>query len=95
MAPSQDDPRAHPWWQHVPNQHKPQALWRRRRHQTLRLLGSRPGKLVLVLLLFLGMVLAIALSDAGAMGLLVLVPLLIMPALAWLAWWLTWHEYHQ
>jgi hypothetical protein len=48
-----------------------------------------------VLLLYLGIVLVIARSGAGALSLVVLFPLLLVPALAGLAWWLTWDEYHR
>jgi hypothetical protein len=59
------------------------------------LLGSRRGLLGLVLLLYLGIVVVIARSGAGALSLVVLLPLLLVPALAGLAWWLTWHEFHH
>jgi hypothetical protein len=95
MAHQQDDPREHPWWQHVPRNRKPKALWRRRKDQLLRTVSSQRARLTMVLLLYLGIIVAIGLSGAGAISLLVLLPLLLLPALAGLAWWLTWDEYHQ
>lgn len=95
MPPQQSDPRGHPWWKHMPSERRSQALWRRHTSRLVVLLGSRRGLLSLVLLLYLGIVLVIARSGAGALSLVVLFPLLLVPALAGLAWWLTWDEYHR
>jgi hypothetical protein len=95
MGEQPDDPREHPWWQHVPKQQKPQALWRRQRNRVLLLVSSRPSRLIFILGVYLGIIVVIALSGAGAVSLLVLLPLLLLPALAGVAWWLTWTEYHQ
>jgi hypothetical protein len=58
-------------------------------------LGSKPGQLSVILLVYLGIVLAISRAGAGAMSLVVLIPLLLIPGLAGLAWWLTWNEFHR
>jgi hypothetical protein len=37
----------------------------------------------------------LAIAGVGAISLVVLLPLLLLPALAALTWWLTWKEYHN
>lgn len=89
------DPRHHPWWEHVPVRQRSETL-RRRRFQLLRAnLSTQRMKVAVTLLAYGGITLVIASSGVGAMGALTLVPLLVLPALAGLAWWLTWKEFHH
>lgn len=89
------DPRAHPWWQHVPAGQRPKVLGRRRRDWLLQWLAGTQGKAVMLLALFISLMVAIALVGAGWISLLALLPLVLLPALAYLIYWLTWQEFHR
>ena len=90
-----DDPRQHPWWQHVPAERRHQALWRRRWQRLGRRLTSRPSLLLLLLLLLLAGSAGLAAAGAGGLALALLLPLLLLPPLAALSYWLTWREFHR
>jgi uncharacterized membrane-anchored protein len=93
--PAGDDPRQHPWWQHLPAEGRRQALRQRRRHRLWQALSSRRGLLLLLLLLLLAAIAALAAGGAGGMGLALLLPLALLPALAGFSYWLTWREFHR
>jgi hypothetical protein len=90
-----DDPRQHPWWQHVPAERQFGTLWRRRRRRLWQLLSSRRSQLLLLLLLLLSVTAGLATAGAGGMSLGLLLPLLLLPPLAALSYWLTWREFHR
>lgn len=90
-----DDPRQHPWWNHVPRNLQARTLERRRRQRFLSALVSQRGRLVALLLIYGAITLGLMGSGVGAISLLVLLPLLILPPLAALVWWLTWKEFHH
>lgn len=90
-----DEPQQHPWWQHVPAERKRSTLRQRRRQRWLRRILSRPGSLILLLLLNGGLWTGIAAAGAGLVTLLALVPLAVIPCLAAVNWWLTWKEFHD
>ncbi|MBE9173892.1 hypothetical protein IQ216_12685 [Cyanobium sp. LEGE 06143] len=95
MAPGHDDPRQHPWWQHVPAADK-RGVQRRRRWRRLgTALGSRSGQLALLLGLYLAIALGMLRAGAGPITLLVVLPLVLLPALAGLAYWLMWKDFHH
>jgi glucose-6-phosphate dehydrogenase assembly protein OpcA len=89
------DPRNHPWWNHVPIERRLPTLIRRKRLLLKSALFSQASKLIATLVASVGVSLVIAGSGAGAMGIATLVPLLVLPALAGVAWWLTWKEFHH
>ena len=93
--PSGDDPRQHPWWQYVPVQRQRQALWSRSWRRLGQRVSSRPSQLLLLLLLLLAAAIGMAAAGAGGMGLALLLPLLLLPPLAALSYWLTWREFHR
>lgn len=57
-------------------------------------LASEKAKLMALALIYGGLFLAIAFSGLGALIGLALLPLVILPALAYLAYWLIWQEFH-
>jgi hypothetical protein len=58
-------------------------------------LSTQSTKITVTFLVYGAFTLAIASSGVGAMGALTLIPLVVLPALAGLAWWLTWKEFHH
>ena len=90
-----DDPRHHPWWRHVPSAEQTRALRQRRRRRIWNRLTSRKGLFSLLMLVNGGILITMAAAGAGPIALLALLPLVLMPALAGLAWWLTWQEFHH
>jgi hypothetical protein len=97
MAPKStpDDPRQHPWWSHVEPKQRSGVMGRRRQRRLLQWTRSQKGKAVLLLLCYLGFTLVLAAQGAGPMALLFGLPLVLLPALAYLLYWLTWQEFHH
>jgi hypothetical protein len=59
------------------------------------LLSSRSAVLLLLLAVYLLICLAVLRSTAGSVAVLALAPLVLTPAVALLAYWLVWSEYHR
>ena len=57
-------------------------------------LGSEKAKLIALALIYAVIFLSIAFSGLGALVGLALLPLILIPALAYLAYWLIWQEFH-
>lgn len=95
MAPGPDNPRQHPWWQHVPAADKRGVQRRRSWRQLGTALGSRSGQLALLLGLYLAIALGMLGAGAGPITLLVVLPLVLLPALAGLSYWLMWKDFHH
>ena len=57
-------------------------------------LGSEKAKLMALALIYALIFLTIAFSGVGALIGLALLPLVLIPALAYLAYWLIWQEFH-
>ena len=95
LKPGSDHPSSHPWWHHIPaNQRSAvvRAVGRRR----LRELLSRRRSQIIALVLIYALLCSLPIILAGAsLVVLALLPLLLLPALAGLAWWLTWKEFHH
>lgn len=89
------DPRKHPWWQYVGQERRSGVLLRRLAGRLNQWITSQQGKLTLVLLLYLSIGLVLVIQGAGLMALLTGLPLLLLPPLAYLLYWLTWKEFHQ
>ena len=89
------DPRHHPWWQYVGKERRSGVLQRRLAGRLKQWATSQTGKLILLLLLSLIIGSVLAARGAGLMALLTALPLLLLPPLAYLLYWLTWKEFHQ
>lgn len=92
---AQQDWQKHPWLQHLPRRQRAarlrQSRWRRF-HQALR----QPRSLMVISgVVYSGFALLLMLSRLSHLAVLVTIPALLLPALAGLAWWLTWKEFHQ
>ncbi len=88
-------PRSQPWWKYVPHRNRAQRAWMVRRLQFGNLLVSRRFWLVAALLLYgVGCVLLLGLQDIS-LALLALAPLLLLPLLGYVVYWLLWKEFHE
>lgn len=95
LKPASDHPSSHPWWHHIPADQRSavvRAVGRRR----LRVLLSRRRSQIIALVLIYALLCGLLLILAGAsLVVLAVLPLLLLPALAGLTWWLTWKEFHH
>ncbi len=89
------DPTRHPWWQYIPEADRRTLMKRVRRRQQLEWLGRRRHRLLAVLLLYILLCTLPLLMGALPLTLIAMLPLLLLPALGGLAWWLTWKEFNQ
>ena len=86
----------HPWWEHLPperrqRRHHLQLHWRRLRtslRQRRQLIALSTGFYLLLCLLPV----LLGLPAIGAIGLL---PLLLVPPVGYLVYWLVWKEFHH
>lgn len=86
----------HPWWPHLPPE-------RRRPHHQLRLrarrlsawLRQRRQLIALVVILYLLGCATTALAGLPALALVAALPLLLVPPVGGLVYWLVWKEYHR
>lgn len=87
--------REHTWWSHVPTNKRRglqwQSRWRRLRQRLIR----RWTVVVAVAVLYLLLCLLLNVFGAGSLISLAVMPLLLLPAVTLLAWWLAWKEYHH
>jgi hypothetical protein len=85
----------HPWWNHLPA-NKRQAIRSRSRWRLLRQRFSQRRNLIATItLLYLLVCLIPLLYGASTITILALLPVLLMPALLSMIWWLAWKEYHD
>jgi hypothetical protein len=83
------------WWSHVPLHERPQrrgTIW------FLRLRRAFASRSFLITALFSAyavICLSLLLSGMGAVALLAVLPLLLVPPIGALAYWLLWKEFHH
>ena len=88
-------PGDHAWWSHVPTKKRRSIQlhsWRRRLRQKL---IRRWNVVLTVALLYLLLCLLLNAFGAGSLISLAVMPLLLLPMVALLAWWLAWMEFHH
>ena len=90
-----EDPSQHPWWKHVSSEGKQTTLRRRRKLRARNWISSRNGSLCLLLIINAAFLIGIAANGVGPLTLVALFPLVILPSLAAISWWLTWKEFHH
>lgn len=93
--PSFRDPRDHPWWQHVPHAQRRSC---RRQLRLLRLREwweRRSSRSLVMLLIYLAFCLGLLVVAQPHLALTAALPLLLVPPLAALSYWLLWHEFHR
>jgi len=83
------------WSKYIPEHQREQAEQLRRRLRRRSVLLQRGFWVKLCLGIYGGWCLALVLSGNGFTFGLALVPLVSIPAIGWLAWWLVYKEFHQ
>lgn len=89
-------PQPHPWWEHLRQDHQTRAL--RCRLLWLRLrawLGSRRHRIELALAAYLLLCLVPLLLGQPLLSAYALLPVLLVPPVALLIYWLVWLDFHQ
>lgn len=85
----------HCWWRYVPTE-KRRGLqlhsWRRRQRQRL---IRRWNGVVAIAVIYLLLCLLLHAFGAGSLFFLAILPLLLLPKVSLLAWWLAWKEFHH
>ena len=95
LKPASDHPSSHPWWQHVPEERRP-ALINAVRHKRLKaFLALRRSRIIILVAFYVLLCSLPVLLGGASLAMLAILPLLLLPALAGLAWWLTWKEFHH
>ncbi|SBO44342.1 hypothetical protein [Cyanobium sp. NIES-981] len=89
------DPRAHAWWQHVPKRRRGDVFRSRRRRLLIGWITSTAGKATMLMIVLLTIIAAMNLSGGGGLALLTLLPLVLIPPLGYLVYWLTWQDFHR
>jgi hypothetical protein len=86
---------AHPWWRHVPPAERAGRRAELLGARILSLLRRRRSRIV-ACLLFYALLCLIPLAIAQPhLTLLALMPLAVVPPVAYLAYWIAWHEFHR
>jgi len=88
-------PGNHSWWSYVPTEKRGSLRlhsWRRRLRQRL---IRRWNGVVAVAVLYLLLCLLLKAFGAGLLFSLAILPLLLLPMVTLLAWWLAWKEFHE
>jgi hypothetical protein len=85
----------HPWWQHVPKRRRTVILFGSRWRNGRELLGKRKNLIVTITVCYFILCLVPIVFGARILSLLALVPLIFLPALLCLIWWLAWNEFHH
>jgi hypothetical protein len=83
------------WWSHVPLHERPQrrgAVWLLRLRRAL---GSRSFLIRLLFTAYAVICLSLLLSGMGVVALVAVLPLLLVPPIGALAYWLLWKEFHH
>jgi hypothetical protein len=83
------------WSQYIPEQQRREALQLRRRLRRRALMKQRRFWVQLCLTLYAIWCLKLIVSGEGFVFSLSLVPLLTLPAVGWLAWWLVYKEFNN
>ena len=88
---AQDQLRDHPWWKHVPSTQRRSIPARQLKHW----LRRRRSRIVLMALIY-ALICGVPVIIGGAsLSLLAVLPMLLLPAVAGLTWWLTWKEFRH
>ncbi len=95
MKPLRRQPWQHPWWRHVPPAQRAQRLWQIRRLRVMVWLGLRRNRILLILAFYLLLCLLPLLIGQPHLSAYALLPVLLVPPVAYLTYVLAWHEFHR
>ena len=88
-------PGDHAWWTHVPTEKRRGLQWQSWRRRLRQRLIRRGTVVVAVAVVYLLLCLLLNAFGAGFLISLAMMPLLLLPIVTLLAWWLAWKEFHH
>lgn len=95
MASPDLDPRVHAWWSYVPESQRARKLQAARNQRWLHRLQQRKTQIALLVGIYAAVCTLPLFVGVQSLAMLALLPLLLLPALGLLAYWLTWKEFHH
>jgi hypothetical protein len=87
--------KASDWSRHVPVVRRRQAVLQRALHHGWTRISSRRARLIYLVASYLAITIAVLISTSISIAFLALAPLLLLPILGFLAYWLVWSDYHR
>ena len=95
MARPSGDPPSADWSAHVPPSQRRRILRDAWFRQLKNRLISRAGRITIAVALYLAVCIMLLIWAGPAVALIGALPLLLVPPLGYLAYWLVWSEYHR
>lgn len=95
MAGPTQDPRNHAWWRYVPESSRAGRLQAVQRQRWQQWLGKRGNRIKILLGLYISFCALPLFLGLQSLALLAVLPLLLLPPLGYLVYWLTWKEFHH
>jgi hypothetical protein len=89
------DPRAHPWWVHVPRSERAGRLQRLRWLRLREWLKRRGTRIRLAVLVYVLLCVLPLLIGQPHLTMFALLPVLLVPPVGYMAYLLAWHDYHR
>ena len=93
--PASDHPSNHPWFRHIPAEQRSAVLRAVGRRKLRELLSRRRSQIIALALIYALLCSLLLILAGSSLLVLALLPMLLLPAVAGLAWWLTWKEFHH
>lgn len=88
-------PDQHPWWRHVPPAERSQRAWQIRRLRWHAWLGQQRNRIALILVFYGCLCLLPLLIGQPHLSVYALLPVVVVPPVAYLGYLLAWHEFHR
>ncbi len=88
-------PLQHPWWHHIPSGERAQRVWQIRRLRVAAWLRARHHRILLTLVFYVLLCLLPLLIGQPHLSAYALLPVVLVPPVAYLAYLLAWHEFHR
>lgn len=85
----------HNWINYLPEEQRKQRLHERKRLRQLQFFRERRTWLSVCFIFYSAWCLSLLIQGKVFAFILTLIPLISMPAIAWLAWWLVYKEFHD
>lgn len=95
MAPPDRQRRQADWSRYVPPAQRHQILLRRFIMRSRSLLLRRSTRILMAVLFYLAICLGLVVWGGASLGMIGLLPLVLAPAIGYLAYWLVWNEFHR
>lgn len=95
MAGPTQDPRHHAWWSYVPEEQRSGRLKAAQRQRWQQCLARRRNQISFLVGIYATLCAIPLLVGINSLALLAGLPLLLLPALGYLIYWLIWKEFHH